>query len=1082
MFVRHGIQNALRTKKRSAAFLLLMTLLVTLLGTSLGLSFALQHTLRQCRENYSTIGLVEYMGPGYPNTAKVVPDMAQVLAEFEEKLDRSDPALIDWEPTRTALGYTPALEGLTNFSMLDDRFVMVIQLRDQAVNHVDPIPPEPYSFWGVGVDGTLGWQWGYTEETPGYDRGLPFFYAIVMDQLFSGRKIPDRAPVLVDVLDDGGTIPSDYVLPSGSIWKTGHYYLVQGAFTKNDTLSASYDQLSPTPYQVGGVTLSQTSVIDITRPDGTCAELDGSTDIEAVAKTFQVISHSLTVRATDRPADLLPFQQGDLTLVEGAYYSAGGKGCLISQPVAQDLGLSVGDSLPLSLAVREDTLPIYSYWCGDGFDAEDTYTVSGIFSANDDYNHTVFLPVRDDVDMTVNHSSFTVGQLQIQNGQAQAYLERLEKDLPSSIRITVYDQGYTAVSQSLEDMLRMVQIIAGVCLAVGVAFLVLFGYLLVFRQRGIGRTMIRVGAARRNVHTYFLSCAGTVALPAAVLGLILSRFVCLGVLKLLEVVLADSTSAELLYSNSALAMRRSATEYLAAPGWGTLALIAVGTLALALLSCLVFSAVSLARRHKHRRVRHTAQGARSRSLRGGALTYARLSVLRGGFRSLTPVLAGFCAAILFCQLSGTVIRYDGQLQDLRTNSSVRGNLTDIRGQSTSGLALNDGVVDGIRQIPGVADMTYLTTTPYYFNGFYRDGKFAGGPGQRTQPIGIYAQERYEDELRSGPKLVFTNSLEGAPEFLSQTSVETEWMEGHDDSFFASDPTLNIDPKSGHVMDALPPENRCVISTDMMDQYGIQLGDWIWLEVFTYGTGGLYGDMSNPELAYGSSDGPVITEVGFHVVGSFVQTGQANNIYVNLDMPKYGLASSGDIQGAATLTTRGGIILRQSYSGATFTIPSCTDLTAVKEALHDMGLSEVGRIGSVRNFAIINDAAYLTTERAAAQRLWYMQHLFPVVYAIALGLAYLIAFLQVQSRRKELRTMRSVGADSRTAYWSLYWEQLMLAALGAVLGAGLCLALGWGTALGLGLTAAFAVLWLLGGHVALRKANSRHILKNRREVE
>lgn len=112
----------------------------------------------------------------------------------------------------------------------------------------------------------------------------------------------------------------------------------------------------------------------------------------------------------------------------------------------------------------------------------------------------------------------------------------------------------------------------------------------------------------------------------------------------------------------------------------------------------------------------------------------------------------------------------------------------------------------------------------------------------------------------------------------------------------------------------------------------------------------------------------------------------------------------------------------------------------------------------------------------------MQHLFPVVYAIALGLAYLIAFLQVQSRRKELRTMRSVGADSRTAYWSLYWEQLMLAALGAVLGAGLCLALGWGTALGLGLTAAFAGLWLLGAHVALRRANSRHILKNRREVE
>lgn len=98
MFARHGIRNALRTPKRSVAFLLLMTLLVTLLGTSLGLSFALQRTLRQCRENYSTIGLVEYLGPGYPSTTKVVADAGEVLAEFEEKLDREDPALWPGSP------------------------------------------------------------------------------------------------------------------------------------------------------------------------------------------------------------------------------------------------------------------------------------------------------------------------------------------------------------------------------------------------------------------------------------------------------------------------------------------------------------------------------------------------------------------------------------------------------------------------------------------------------------------------------------------------------------------------------------------------------------------------------------------------------------------------------------------------------------------------------------------------------------------------------------------------------------------------------------------------------------------------
>lgn len=1027
MFARHGIQNALRTRRRSVAFLLLMTLLVTLLGTSLGLSFALQETLRQCRENYSTIGLVEYLGPGYPSTARVVEDAGEVLEEFESKLDRSDPALVDWEPTRVALGYTPALESLTDYSVLENRFALVIRLTEQATRRIKGQDPDFYPL--LDPDGQLVWQWG--TGTPDREVKLPYYYANVVETLFSSQRLAANQPVLLDVQEGSSAdLSQDYNMPSDTIWKARHYYLVQGVYTENELLGPSYKQLSPAPYQVNGVSLSQVSAIDITRPDGSCAQLDGSTDIEAVGQTFQVTSHSLTAQATDRPADLLPFQQDELTLVQGDYYAAGSKGCLISQTLADDLGLDVGGSLPLSLAAREDTLVPYSYWNSQGFDAQDTYTISGIFSANEEYDSMVYIPVRDDVDMTVNHCSYTLGQLQIRNGQAQAYVERLQQQLPGSIQITVYDQGYTAVSQSLEDMLRMVQIIAGVCLAVGLGFLVLFGYLLVYRQRGVGRTMIRVGAARRNVHTYFLFCAGTVALPAAVLGWILSRCVGLGVLKLLELMLENGASAELYFSNTALAMQRTATEYLAAPGWGILALIALATLVLALVSCLVFSVVSLERRHNRRRTRHTAQGARSRSLKGGALTYARLSARRGGFRSLVPVLAGICAAVLFCQLTGTVTRYDHQLMKLRADSSVQGFLTDIRGQSTSGLALGDGVVEGISQIPGVADVTYLTTAPYYFNGFYRDGRFAGGPGQREQPIGS----------------------------------------------FAADPTLEIDPNTGHIVKDKPPENRCLIPTDMMDEYGIRLGDWIWLEAITY--------------PYTNSNDTQIIQVAFRVVGAFVQTGRANNIYANLDMPKYFLDlsmasvyewSTQDLPGG-TILTRGGICMRQAYSGATFSVPSCADLTAVKQALHDMGLSEVGRISSIRNFVIINDAAYLTTERAAAQRLWYMQHLFPVVYAIALGLAYLLAFLQVQSRRRELRTMRSVGADRKTAYGSLFLEQLMLAALGAVLGAGLCLALGWGSRLGLGLTAAFAVLWLLGAHAALCRANSRHILKNRREVE
>ena len=378
-------------------------------------------------------------------------------------------------------------------------------------------------------------------------------------------------------------------------------------------------------------------------------------------------------------------------------------------------------------------------------------------------------------------------------------------------------------------------------------------------------------------------------------------------------------------------------------------------------------------------------------------------------------------------------------------------------------------------INGVEDMTYMTSSAAVGSAsvtvYFRQGTNADMAAVNVQNKVSRATGQLPPEV----------TQIGVTTMKRQTSMVKIFSlyspdDSYDEGFLAADPTLEIDPNTGHIVKDKPPENRCLIPTDMMDEYGIRLGDWIWLETITY--------------PYTNSNDTQIIQVAFRVVGAFVQTGRANNIYANLDMPKYFLDlsmasvyewSTQDLPGG-TILTRGGICMRQAYSGATFSIPSCTDLTSVKQALHDMGLSEVGRISSIRNFVIINDAAYLTTERAAAQRLWYMQHLFPVVYAIALGLAYLLAFLQVQSRRRELRTMRSVGADRKTAYGSLFLEQLMLAALGAVLGAGLCLVLGWGSRLGLGLTAAFAVLWLLGAHVALCRANSRHILKNRREVE
>lgn len=205
-----------------------------------------------------------------------------------------------------------------------------------------------------------------------------------------------------------------------------------------------------------------------------------------------------------------------------------------------------------------------------------------------------------------------------------------------------------------------------------------------------------------------------------------------------------------------------------------------------------------------------------------------------------------CAAVLFCQLSGIVIRYDGQLRDLRANSSVRGNMTDISGKYTTGLVLDEQVLDQIGQLPGVSELTRLTATPYYFAGVYRGSELVAGPGLPPQPTTTFESERYMANLSSGPDLVFIDRLEGAPEFMYSTSIETQWLEGYDSSCFQMDWDASLDPETA--------ENRCVISMDMMDQYGIRLGDWIWLEV-----------RCSSAYSYSRS------QIGLRVVGAYAQT-------------------------------------------------------------------------------------------------------------------------------------------------------------------------------------------------------------------
>lgn len=999
MFRKQALQTTLRTPRRSLLFLLLLALISALLASSLGMSASLSRALALCRENYSTIGLAEYISGGYPELSALDSAAGQAADALAAAVTPDD-ALLYYEPTRMALGDTDGLASRKTF----DGGVLVLRVKQLV---------------GDPANGSQD----------------DFYYAVV-----------EEAPFSADATE--GKLICVYTEDALSI---GRIYLAHGSFFDG---SSAYPSFGLAPYTAPDGSLTLPACQDITSEGGYTLPQDSP--YLTVAQTYAVESRALTLWCSDHPQDLYPFHENVLTLAEGDWYTEGG--CLLSQSTAQALGLSVGDTFPLRTAARSDIPFSQSYQADRGFDTETTCRVDGLFAGSDDWKDMVFLPVSEDLPTAVG--AYTVGQFRLVNGQAQDYLDALT--LPAGVRVTVYDQGYAASESSLGTMLRSVGVISAVCLAAGLAFLLLFAYLLIFRQQGVALTMERLGAARRDILRYDVFCTLFPALPGCLAGFLVSLAACQALERVVAAALEDSGSADLHFSNAALSVSRSAAEFLTAPSPLLLLALCAAVLVLALAFGLLFGVLALRRKHQRRRFLPARDGARSRSLRGGSLKYALLSLCRGGFRALVPVIALLCAAVLFCRLAAVTESARTGLQALQQESSVRGYLTDISGRSLSGLLLDESAAQALAAIPGVSDVTLCRSNHYdllyvdhqaYTDADGSHDGYTDGPGPHPRTYGSYGWEIFMDYLRSRDEIIFTSSLHGAPEFLYSQSVEVEYLPVWDESFLSA-------PRGE--------EDACILPSSLMEEYHIALGDTVTLEM------------------PGNFDSFLMS---FRVVGRYVQEGAANHIYASLNLfePWTGQAYKKGIiyvqrSVGGRLHTTFYVNGPMTYQSATFTVPDCSDLESVKDALYQAGFSETSHLRSLRSFVTINDASYLSALHAAQQRLWYMDRLFPLIDALAVALAFLLGRLLLGRRAGELRTLRSMGVSPASAFWSLYWEQLLLVLLGAALGTGACLLLGEGSPAGGAWLLAFSLSYLLGALAAIRRSNRRHILKNRREQE
>ena len=270
-------------------------------------------------------------------------------------------------------------------------------------------------------------------------------------------------------------------------------------------------------------------------PEGVTAEemIASSPTWQKAMESVRVNSHSVPVLAVNHLEALADFAAGTTMVTQGrsisqAEYDSGAAVCLISESLARENGLNVGDVLPLSLYeydrdLRYSYIHEYNprpscYLPDQGFQQETEYTIIGLYRQSNEWVTTptsftpnsVFVPEKSVTCQTVYGNYGVWSSLILQNGTIDQMEARLEEnDLGGAV--TYYDQGYSDIVESLDGYTRVSRTVLCVGLALWAVGLAAYCVLLPMQESKTALRMWTLGAKRRDI-------AGQIWTPSALMA------------------------------------------------------------------------------------------------------------------------------------------------------------------------------------------------------------------------------------------------------------------------------------------------------------------------------------------------------------------------------------------------------------------------------------------------------------------------------------------------------------------------------------------------------------------------------------
>lgn len=1083
MILRNGINSTLRAKGRTVLFTLLILILTLALTLGMGTWAYSSALLNQMDSAYTSVALVEYMGAEYPD-----PDVADSYARAAaEALDDAAITALEgvklWERADKTLANVAGYTRMQGEIPYTDHSVLLCTsftplMMEGWVQYTEEELPSQY----VLTDGT-NWQakmkdgQQQTDWIPYYELRDGQYIRMVSWNYEAGSSTYETTPA--------DQLPNEYIYQQNTGWNTNYYYVKNGqrvlTIQKTRSNSSPVFTYEPDSGIINGSGQVVKSYTGICVDPLYCREYDGEflmtllpgqAGLEVQPKTryvlhgyfspsgnnhnnfvlapfyegcdlppWQVVedgqydpifdeyaqkyataNNYVRLEASHDVAALEVFQQNVLKLEQGRFPKGAEPGvCVVSHDIALQLDLKVGGTIDLTVLTSE---------AEDRFElskeSEKELEVVGITTINEEYAGCVWVSDAEG-GFSAPLFGYQIGQVVLDNATARQTADAISALCAESVRVTLYDQGYSAAAQPLQTMRTTAMAVTAAAACGTVAVLLLFAFLFVGRQKETVQVLISLGTPAGKIRLWLLSGAALICGVATAIGALIGGMALESIITAAMEAAKGLYVADQRYSEAAIGFVREAVTVETMPLWPAI-VSGCAVFVLALVLCLVF--LKMARKQTTpKRGKQTVRVPKSgTSVRGrGAVRFALLSAKRGGWRSAVVPAAALVLSLLLGFLAAGAQGWSEQIDALYRDTKIRGQTVSTNGRQSAGLQVS---TDNARKLwkSGLLEEIGVSIG---WNYYFADEMPDFGIGEFAE----YARQKW---IGKQPRIIALNQLEAAPEFMYGQQSEITWLEGWDESFLRGEEYYSFTSaklyfEMGKLLEAEhePMAYPCLVSSNFMERRELQLGQ-------TFQTTMQYEHYTWEEEQF----------VELYPVGVFQDAGGQGNLYVPIGF----WCSESWITGPEDMLAPGDRVTMRfesaqdrekffyrttNFGTCVFTLKQAADLDAMRDYLQGQKFSRVGNLTSNRTTVILKDQTFVETVDGLGRYISFSQLLFPVLFAVVALLGFIVSWLMISGRRMEFAILRGLGASRVRVFFSFFLEQLLLCVVGCGLG---CIAL------------------------------------------